>query len=156
MEVIPKYASSVILIRKNSQVVEDADFEVLMIKRSETMKFLGGFHAFPGGKLKDSDYHEKNLKRCKGLDVNQAYNILNDQNTSFKERNIALSFWVTAIREVFEEIGILIAYKNDKLIDLSVENEKSKYQKYRQRLIEGNISLLDVMEIENLFFIRRF
>ncbi len=151
MEVIPKYAASVILIR-NFKETADAYFEVLLIKRSETMKFLGGFHAFPGGKIKDDDYSERNLKRCRGRNINQAYNILLNQKTSFKEKKIALSFWIAAIREVFEEVGILIAYKDDKLIDFSNESEISRYQEYRDKLIKNEISMLEIMETEDLFY----
>lgn len=72
---IPKFAATVILLRKRNKIIEDSDFEVLMIKRSENMKFVGGFHAFPGGKVEEEDYGEENLKKCKGLNIEQAYNI---------------------------------------------------------------------------------
>ncbi|NVM05021.1 MAG: hypothetical protein HWN67_22050 [Candidatus Helarchaeota archaeon] len=152
MEVVPKYAASVILIRKNFEETADTDFEILLIKRSETMKFLGGFHAFPGGKIKDDDYIERNLKRCRGRNINQAYNILLNQKTSFKEKKIALSFWIAAIREVFEEVGILIAYKGDQLVDLSNKSEISRYQEHREKLIKNKISMLEIMEMEDLFY----
>ncbi len=151
MEVIPKYAASVILIR-NFKEKGDKFFEVLLIKRSETMKFLGGFHAFPGGKIKEDDYIEKNLERCRGLSIDQAYDILYNQNTSFKEKKIALSCWIAAIREVFEEVGILIAYKDNKLIDLSNKSKINKFQEYRGNLIKNEISMLEIMETEDLFY----
>ncbi|MFX0136181.1 MAG: hypothetical protein ACFFDN_21255 [Candidatus Hodarchaeota archaeon] len=152
MAVVPKYAASVILIRKSLKEAGDTDFEILLIKRSKTMKFLGGYHAFPGGKIKGIDYDERNLKRCRGRNINQAYNILLNQNTSFKEKKIAISFWIAAIREVFEEIGILLAYRDNKLVGLSNENDISRYQKYREELIKSEISMLEIMEAEDLYY----
>ncbi len=41
----PKPASSVLLVRAGSQ----SPAEVYMIRRQKSMRFLGGFYAFPGG-----------------------------------------------------------------------------------------------------------
>jgi len=50
----PKDASAVILIK---------DGKVLWAQRNPNLKFLGGWHAFPGGKTEKSD-SEIEVKNC--------------------------------------------------------------------------------------------
>ena len=152
MAVVPKFASTVILLRKCQNQAEDSNFEILMVKRSENMRFMGGFHAFPGGKLEKQDYLEANLKRCKDFDKEYAYNVLQDDRTSFKEKNIALGFWIAAIREVFEELGILLAYQDNHLVEISSEQRINRFQKYREKLIKDQLTIFEILEKEDLFF----
>src|SRR4029077_9395070 len=59
----PKPASSVLLVRAGSQ----SPAEVYMIRRQKSMRFLGGFYAFPGGKVDPEDGAPDILARCRGL-----------------------------------------------------------------------------------------
>src|SRR5437899_10873529 len=75
-----------------------------MIRRQRSMKFLGGFYAFPGGKVDPADGAPAALARCRGLDTVEAERIL------LGSRDVpALAFWVAAVRELLEESGILLA-----------------------------------------------
>ncbi|MHA1300571.1 MAG: NUDIX hydrolase [Candidatus Helarchaeota archaeon] len=152
MTVIPKFASSVILLRTCENREDKSDFEVLMIKRSENQRFLGGYHAFPGGKLEDTDFSEIILERCKGISKDHAFKILKDSRTSFANRNVALGFWVAAIRELFEEIGVLFAYKENKLIDLTKDENNKKFQDLREKMINNVVSIYEILNKEDLFF----
>ena len=49
--VTPQPASSVLLVRPGAK----APTEVYMIRRQKRMRFLGGFYAFPGGKVDPDD-----------------------------------------------------------------------------------------------------
>ena len=55
----PKPASSVLLVRPGSQ----SPAEVYMIRRQKSMRFLGGFYAFPGGKVDPEDGEPQILAR---------------------------------------------------------------------------------------------
>jgi ribonuclease/clavin/mitogillin len=81
----PKDASAVILLRPNT---DPDNAEVYLVKRSTKLAFLGGFHAFPGGQLEASD-SEARVDNCE------------DQ-----ERAAMIS---CAARELFEEVGVLLA-----------------------------------------------
>ncbi|NVM52066.1 MAG: hypothetical protein HWN66_00090 [Candidatus Helarchaeota archaeon] len=155
MPVAPKFASTVILYRLQSGT-EDSNkcqFEVFLIQRSKKMRFLGGVHAFPGGKLEDEDIQEKNLARCKGFDKNRAHQMILDKNTFHQHRNYSLGFWITGIRELFEEVGILFAYDNkNSLLNLSDPKLQKKFEGYRNKLLEKKMVLSDIMAQEDLYY----
>ncbi len=96
----PKPASSVLLVRAGSQ----SPAEVYMIRRQKSMRFLGGFYAFPGGKVDPEDGAPDILARCRGLTEVEAERLVPS------ERGVpALAFWVAAARELLEETGVLPA-----------------------------------------------
>lgn len=84
-EAIPKDAAAVILVK---------DDKVFLARRNPKIKFLGGWHAFPGGKV-DAEDAEIEVRNCADDDLAR--------------------FIVAAARETFEEIGILIVRNGDAL-----------------------------------------
>ncbi|MCA1558621.1 MAG: NUDIX domain-containing protein, partial [Acidobacteria bacterium] len=81
----PKDAAAVILLRPGTN---EQDPEVYWARRSHRLAFLGGFHAFPGGQLDESD-RETPVENCDDA-----------------ERAMMIA---CAAREVFEELGLLVA-----------------------------------------------
>ncbi|MBI4591350.1 MAG: NUDIX hydrolase [Candidatus Rokubacteria bacterium] len=96
----PKPAASVVLVRPGS----GEPVEVYMIRRHEGMRFLGGYYAFPGGKVDGADASVDARARCRGLTPEAA-----EERLATREGLPALAFWVAAIRELFEETGVLMA-----------------------------------------------
>jgi endoribonuclease LACTB2 len=80
-----KDASAIILLRDN---------KVLLAQRNPNLKFLGGWHAFSGGKLDQPDC-DIEVKNCKDIELER--------------------FIVCAVRELFEEVGVLIVRNGEKL-----------------------------------------
>lgn len=74
-----------------------------MLQRSLSLAFMPGVHVFPGGALDASDDSPALRARCVGLDDAAA------SRTLGLERG-GLAYWIAAIREAFEEAGILLAY----------------------------------------------
>jgi 8-oxo-dGTP pyrophosphatase MutT (NUDIX family) len=103
----PKPAASVILVRESAPGAAEP-IEVYMIRRQKTMKFLGGFYAFPGGKVDEADAAPDALARCYGLDADGAEAIF-----PASAGRPALAYWVTAVRELLEETGLLYACDRD-------------------------------------------
>ena len=97
-DVRPLPAATVTLVRDTPRGVE-----VLMLQRSLSLKFMPGVHVFPGGALDPSDDSPVLKARCVGLDDAAA------SRTLGLERG-GLAYWIAAIREAFEEAGILLAY----------------------------------------------
>jgi ribonuclease/clavin/mitogillin len=82
---LPKDAAAVILLRHNTN---PRDPEVFLVRRSEKLAFLGGYHAFPGGQFDAAD-----------ADIAV-------QNCTDVETRAAIS---CAARELFEETQVLVA-----------------------------------------------
>lgn len=100
----PRPAASVLLVRPGAA----APIEVYMIRRQQSMRFLGGFYAFPGGKVDPADADPPLLARCRGLAADAVERIFPG-----KEGAPALAYWVTAARELLEETGLLLATDRD-------------------------------------------
>lgn len=84
-------------------VVRDApDLHVFMLRRNLNADFVGGAYVFPGGAVDDADRAPELLARCVGRDDAQASRLLGVGAGG-------LGFWVAAIRETFEEAGVLFA-----------------------------------------------
>ena len=75
-----------------------------MIRRQKSMRFLGGFYAFPGGKVDPEDGAPDILARCRGISEAEAGRLLPSEDGV-----PALAFWVAAARELLEETGVLPA-----------------------------------------------
>lgn len=97
----PKQAATVILLRP----APPEGFEVFLTRRPDAMPFLGGMYSYPGGTVSGEDYAPAMLQRCHGLTPQQAQKIIGAQ---FRPKE-ALGLWVAAVREVFEEVGVLLA-----------------------------------------------
>ena len=92
---VPKPAATLILLR--------GGMEVLMLQRAQTAAFLGGAYVFPGGSLDPQDH---SASRVIGLTEPQA-------NERLKLPSGGIAYYVAAIRECFEEAGILLACERD-------------------------------------------
>ncbi len=82
--VVPKYASAVILLRRN----ETGDWRFFWARRAQAAPFLGGYHAFLGGRR---DPEDEQVPVRHATDPEHAAQC------------------ACAVREVFEEAGILLA-----------------------------------------------
>jgi glyoxylase-like metal-dependent hydrolase (beta-lactamase superfamily II)/8-oxo-dGTP pyrophosphatase MutT (NUDIX family) len=91
MAAVPRPAATLILLRQGP--------EVLMLQRVQTAAFLGGAYVFPGGALDPEDH---SAHRVLGLTEAQA-------NERLRVSSGGLAYYVAAIRECFEEAGILLA-----------------------------------------------
>ena len=130
-------AATVLLVRDCGD-----ELEVLMVKRSKRPPF-GNLYVFPGGKIDASD---------KDLNITNFCNGLNDEQASIKlgVDEGGLSYWVACVRECFEEVGILLAIKNNgEELDLNGA-DKHKFDNYRRMLLENKISLFEICKKENL------
>jgi 8-oxo-dGTP pyrophosphatase MutT (NUDIX family) len=96
----PRPAASVILVRPG----RTAPLECYLIRRARQMRFLGGYYAFPGGKVDLADRTAEALARVRGLAADVAAARLGES-----EGVPALAYWLGAVRELFEETGVLLA-----------------------------------------------
>jgi 8-oxo-dGTP pyrophosphatase MutT (NUDIX family) len=96
----PRHASTVVLLRDGVE-----GLEVFLAKRHGLSDVLGGAYVFPGGKLDDSDAQ---LDPTAHLDVSgeALHTALAEPETDSQQ---AGALFVAALREAFEECGVLFA-----------------------------------------------
>jgi 8-oxo-dGTP pyrophosphatase MutT (NUDIX family) len=99
--VTPLPAATVVLLRDTRPGVE-----VLLMQRHRASKFAGGDFVFPGGKIEVDDNPDDAAAWCEGLDPDRAAARIGLTG----DRRTALGLWIGAIRETFEEVGVLLAY----------------------------------------------
>jgi len=140
---LPRFASTVVLVRPDA----NGEFDVLLTRRPPQMRFMGGFYVFPGGTVLDSDYSPKVLERCRGLSGEQARSILGNRHAA----DVALGHWVAVVRELYEEVGILLCEaESGGPIDLRVEKAKRRLELRRQAVVREELSFGDFLESEKL------
>ncbi len=86
----------------------DRGIEVLMVRRTRAMEFAGGAHVFPGGAVDPADSDAALVAACVGLDDAEASRRLGIPSGG-------LAYWICAMRECFEEAGLLYAYAGEGL-----------------------------------------
>jgi 8-oxo-dGTP pyrophosphatase MutT (NUDIX family) len=123
-------------------LVRDAasGLEVFMVERPGAADF-GGMHVFPGGKVDDADAAA--AASCVALTDSLA-----SERLGIAQGGIA--FWIAAIRESFEEAGVLLGYRNRRLIDLSEAATRDRFADYRDAVHRGELSFVDLCRREQL------
>jgi 8-oxo-dGTP pyrophosphatase MutT (NUDIX family) len=140
----PKHASTVLLVRPDAK----GKFEILLTRRPSEMKFLGGYYVFPGGSVGAEDWSEKVLRRCRGLSGGEAQRILGDHVGP----ELSLAHWVAVIRELFEEVGIVLCVgENGAAPDVKDSETARRVEDRRKALVAGALDFGAFLEAENLF-----
>jgi 8-oxo-dGTP pyrophosphatase MutT (NUDIX family) len=80
--------------------------EVYLMRRAESASWLAGAHVFPGGRV-DADDRDRRWMDA-GDDVPPARWL-----AAFADPREAVAFGVAAVRELFEEVGLLLARRED-------------------------------------------
>ena len=100
----PVAAATVILARQH-----DGKLEVYLLKRSVTSGFMAGNYVFPGGVLDPDDRRTEFWKAHVDLDADGLDHFLGG-DFSVAE---GLAYGIAAIRETFEEAGVMLALRAD-------------------------------------------
>jgi 8-oxo-dGTP pyrophosphatase MutT (NUDIX family) len=139
----PRYASTIVLVRPE----DSGGFEVLLTQRPSEMRFLGGFYVFPGGAVHESDYAPKTLDRCRGLSGAEARKILGHRH----DEEVALGHWVAGVRELFEEVGILLCITDSgEAVNLTDSMTKRRFEENRQAVVREELDFGTFLESEGL------
>lgn len=135
----PVPAATLVLLRNRSA----GAFEVLLIRRHSASKFAAGDFVFPGGKIETSDGLEDAAARCRSVDAGAAARRLGLASPP----SAALGHWVGAIRETFEEVGILLAYAPD---GRPVHVDAARYGDYRRACQADHRAFWGMLRAERL------
>lgn len=135
----PRPSSTVVLLRPAG--AGSTGVEVLLLRRPSTHDFGNAF-VFPGGCVEDQDSELAQL--CTGIDDATASRMLGVAKGG-------LSYWSAAIRECFEESGVLLACDaQGRMFQPGSALEASRLADYRQLLLAGSMSLAELCREERL------
>lgn len=136
-EVPIKPASTLLLLKEvlNEALQEEMGnaFEVFMVVRHHEIDVAAGAVVFPGGKVEAQDSTEGILQKS-------ANKILSPE---------LIPFAIAAIREVFEETGILFARKIDSSEVISAK-QLAPLEHYREKLVQEIVTFETMLNTEQL------
>jgi 8-oxo-dGTP pyrophosphatase MutT (NUDIX family) len=124
-----KLASTVLLLRDGAE-----GLEVFMVVRHQEIDFASGALVFPGGKVAKGDSEPEALAHCSGLD-------------GLAPEAAALR--VAAIREAFEECGVLFARERGSKQLIGAER-LAGLEHYRQPLDRGELGIGQMLREQQL------
>ena len=126
-------SAAVVLLRE----AEHDGLTLCMVRRHAQSGHMPGVYVFPGGTVAASD---RELEQRREL-----WACLPGE----EELPLGGGFYAAALRECFEEAGVLLAYRNGVSLDLS-NGEAAGFSGYRMALNQGQISLPTIVDTERL------
>ncbi len=135
MPVVPSPSSSLALLRAR------AALEVLLIQRHRSSRVGAGDFVFPGGKLEAADAPADPEAWCRGTPPAEAARLL-----GLDDGHSALGYRIAAIREAFEEVGVLLAYGPDG----GLVRDGAPFATYRRACHEDSRAFWDMLRAEGL------
>ena len=114
-----------------------------MVRRARGASFMGGVSVFPGGRVDDADTDEALLGRCVGLSEAEAAERLGVTGG-------ALGYYVAALRELFEESGVLLALEEDGRPLVLGGERAERIAEQRRAVNRGELSFLELLAAERL------
>lgn len=128
-------ASTIVIIRNQNELLE-----ILMLRRSSEVASASGAHVFPGGSV---DVEDSEVIR-RGLFVGR------DEASASRRLGLvggALTYYCAALRELFEEAGLLLA--------LDAQGHRAalridQFAQWREELLSGSLTWSDLLEREGL------
>ena len=137
--VVPAPAATLVLLRDKAA----GGIEILLIQRHRASKFAAGDYVFPGGKIEVDDNPDDAARWCAGLDVENAARVLGVADGP----RAALGYWVGAIREAFEEVGVLLAIDET---GRAPRIDPARLADYRDACQRDNRAFWDMVRAERL------
>lgn len=145
MAVEPRPAATVILMRET----DGNSVQVFLLKRHEASAFMGGNFVYPGGRMDDRDTDRGIEPYCRGLEANP----LKVGETGDADERELLGYPICAIRELFEEAGILLAYDlSGKFLETDALPDRDRYTTHRRLVDTKKMSMTELAHRESLIY----
>lgn len=134
-----KPAATVMLLRDG-----DKGLEVCMLRRNLQSDFVGGAYVFPGGGVDPDDGEPEVAPLCEGRSDE-------DASTALGLPRNGLAFWVAAIRESFEEAGLLLAtWEDGSPLRFDDEAIANRFVRHRHSVDNSERRLVEICAEEHL------
>jgi 8-oxo-dGTP pyrophosphatase MutT (NUDIX family) len=138
-------AATVMLVRDAANPESGSSaLEVLMVRRNLQSDFVGGAYVFPGGAVDPLDGGPEAEVLSQGRGDVEASILLGIESGG-------LAYWVAALRETFEEAGLLLATRpGGPPLLAGDEEEEARFVAERALVNKGRRRFLDLCRDENL------
>jgi 8-oxo-dGTP pyrophosphatase MutT (NUDIX family) len=137
-------AATVMLVRDAPEPAGGTSLEVLMVRRNLRSDFVGGAYVFPGGSVDLADGGAEAEAACDGRSDAEASALLGVPSGG-------LAYWVAALRETFEESGLLLARRPEGPALLAGDPaEEARFVTERAAVNSGTRRFLDLCRDEQL------
>lgn len=133
-------ASTVILVRDGEPA--GSPWQCFMVRRHVRSEFAGDVFVFPGGKVDNADRDPELAAHCTGHPGPE----WSGDRTFWRALRLA------AVRELFEEAGVLLAHRYDEDILRLAGEEAARFSHDRQAMQSGELTLLDLARREELIY----
>lgn len=146
---VPRPAATVMVVRP-----APGGYQVFMVRRHQASKFAADVYVFPGGTIRQDDRLPPETAGPLGFDAAALNTVLTTHQDPFAEKvDGGVAIWSAALRELFEEAGVLLAEQADgQLVDLSDPARAAHFEALRAELQEDRLSLADLARRESLRF----
>ena len=121
-------ASTAIILRDGA-----AGMDVFMVVRHHQIDFASGAFVFPGGKVDPQD---------------EEY--VRDNNFGVSESGPNSSYWIAAIRETFEEAGLVLARKRNEGDIVDANEAHRLVVEHRADILDGKLTFPDLLKMNDL------
>jgi 8-oxo-dGTP pyrophosphatase MutT (NUDIX family) len=123
----------------------DAPLEVLMVRRNLRSDFVGGAYVFPGGAVDPADGGRVAEVLCPTRSDAHASGTLGVGSGG-------LAYWVAAIRECFEEAGLLLAREGSggPMVSFADPTRAERFAALRREINSRRCSFADVCQAERI------
>ena len=144
-------AATVMLIRDALTEAGGPTVEVCMLRRNLASEFVAGAYVFPGGSVDPADHGPAVEALCQGRTDAEASAVLGVGSGG-------LAYWVAALRECFEESGVMLArHRADgpgaELLDTTDPGVAARFAAYRDAVNRQELGLLDMCREEDLVLV---
>jgi 8-oxo-dGTP pyrophosphatase MutT (NUDIX family) len=126
-------------------IADRPNLQVFMMERNANIVFAGGMWVFPGGRVDATDNPLKFQALSTHRSDEEASALMNIEDGG-------LSYYIGAIRESFEEAGILLALDKDSHEPLSLAGKENsaRFNIHRNSVNASERDFLEIIEEENL------
>ncbi|MYA83667.1 MAG: NUDIX domain-containing protein [Acidimicrobiales bacterium] len=139
VEIPLRQAATVMLVRDG-----DGGLEVFMLRRNPRSEFVPGQFVFPGGAVDAEDRDDPGLESvCIGLDDATA-------SARIDVDHGGLAYWVAAVRECFEEAGVLLARNGGGHVSFDDPDTAARFAALRREVHSGELRLAQMCLDEGL------
>ena len=112
--------------------------QILMVRRHEATAFMAGAYVFPGGRVDDRD-----RESAVSLEPPRRFDEVDSAEST--------PFFVAAVRELFEEAGVLLARDaRGDFVSLAEAAAHDRFKRYRAEVHAGTAVLSAILEREGL------